>query len=334
LIDLPDLEPVWELFHLEVHPRELLARARPILMDGLQRRLAPPLAATRRAESPWAIERLVRLDGYEAVAMQQGWGLFNPTRRPAASIWAVEILRRKGVVERCRSALAAALHAAGAAWPQARGAEAIDLVVVPGDPANRNFMTRTHGLSVAARSPGLVLVQVWPSAGNLERLPAAMARAAAHQVLAPRLDLAEQLNCESAADRIGHTLGVCRAQQLWREVLAAPCDHEAALEHAAALSGAPSYAALDTNIYGHTDQAVSTRVEPWTVEPLDEEERSYTVAVLAQMLEAAVSDSATIAGALFGDDAMRAWGHRGAGFASLAGFQVAALRPDWGSSST
>ena len=38
------------------------------------------------------------VDGYSVVAAQQGWGLFNPSRRVEASQWTFGQFRDKGVL--------------------------------------------------------------------------------------------------------------------------------------------------------------------------------------------------------------------------------------------
>ena len=198
-----DVAPLWELMTVECHPKELLQRSRAVVMEGLMLRLDGFKTLTR-SRGIFECLQVVRLDGYEVLAMQQGWGLFNPTRRRAASRWAVEQLDKTQTLANSRAALGSLLDLAGV------NPEDVRLVLVPADPSNRNLMTRAFGLSMTADAPGLVLVQVWPSPGNLNRLPAALARAAARQALLAdgtlalekRATTAELLRAEALADEL------------------------------------------------------------------------------------------------------------------------------------
>jgi len=51
------------------------------------------LAPLVRGRGAYELLQITRLDGYEVLAMQQSWGLFNPSRRRPASAWAVDRLR-------------------------------------------------------------------------------------------------------------------------------------------------------------------------------------------------------------------------------------------------
>lgn len=317
-----DVAPLWQLLTLECSPKELLRRSRDVVMEGLMPRLDGFKKLTR---GPGFFECLqaVRLDGYEVLAMQQGWGLFNPTRRREASRWAVERLERANTLHEGRAALGGLLELAGLR------ADSVRLVLIPADPANRNLMTRCFGLSVAADAPGLVLVEVWPSEGNLARLPAALARAAARQAVLKagslpvgrRPTTAQLLHAEALADRLAENAELCPPGELWREALAAPADHDAALQHIADLSQVPGYGELDTNVYAFVDEGGATSVPPFETSPLDEQERAYTIGALETELEQ--TSPSRVAAALYGDPATQQWGHPGVGLSALAGLQVA-----------
>ncbi|MEM9408741.1 MAG: hypothetical protein AAGA81_22110 [Acidobacteriota bacterium] len=322
-----DVAPLWDLLTLDCPPKELLQRSREVVMEGLMLRLDGLKTLTR---SPGVYEclQIVRLDGYEVLAMQQGWGLFNPTRRRPASRWAVAQLRENETLHACRAALGSLLELASV------DPAGVRLVLVPSDPSNRNLMARAFGLSLAADAPGLVLVQLWPSRGNLERLPAALARAAARQslladgtlALGQRPTAADLLRAEALADELAERAGLCAAGQLWRQTLAPPPDHLEALQHVAELSEVPSYDELDTNVYAFVDEGASTSVPPFEVTALDPEETEYTL----QALDAELEETAPsrVAAALYGDPAARQWGHPGVGLSALAGVQVARLWSD------
>ena len=328
---IEDVSALWELLTISCSPRELLSRSRSVIMEGLMLSLGA-LKPWTREPGLFDVLRSVRLDGYEVLAMQQGWGLFNPTRARGASSWAVKALTAQRTLESAAEFLSEALEAVELHPSSVR------VVLIPGDPANRNFMSRCHGLSVAGFLPGVVLVQVWPSIGNLERINPALARAAAYQsasaagtlVAGQRPATGTLLEIEALAAEVAQTLGACRREALWETALAAPPDHEGALASAALLCGESSYDALDTNVYGIVDEGEETRVPPFSPEQLAPDEVEYTLEALAG--EVHETEPSRVAAAIYGDPAIATWGYQGIGISSLAGVQVAHRRARAGTS--
>lgn len=255
--------------------------------------------------------------------MQQGWGLFNPTRTVSASAWACGRLT-PAVQSTAVATLTAALSRLGVESD-------VELLMVPADPANRNLMTRCHGLSVCAAVPGWVLVEIWPSDGNLDRLAAGLARAAAHQQFAlsregreAPITLADVLKVEACAAQLAAPLELVHAGSLARQLFDPPADHAATLRHIAGFYGLEGYDDLDTNVYGGLDRGADTRVPPLGPAPVvTPAERAYTREAIASERE--TTDPVRIAACLYGDEAVRAWGHAGGGYSPLAGFEVASM---------
>lgn len=319
-VRLTPTEVFHELLVSDARPTERLRLARGPIIEDIQRRL-PPLLDPERAPALFLIHQAARLDGYEVGAMQQAWGLFNPTRPVAASAWAVERLS-----EAIRKEAAANLEAAlGAGGVDAE----VELLIIPAEPANRNLMVRAHGLSITAGAAGWVLVEVWPSDGNLARLAPALARAAAHQAFAQRqrnqnraLTLAEAIAIETDAAGLAERLGLDLGLPLWRRLFAPPADHTAALQAIAAWAGLDDYDQLDSNIYGHLDRGRDTRVPALgPASDPSEDEHEYNREAIEADRES--TDPARIAACLYGDEAVELWGHPGAGYGPFAGLTTA-----------
>ncbi len=152
-------------------PKERLERSRPVLYGEGSVFQPFKLAARAQRTTLFRVMQAGAVDGYNVVAAQQGWGLFNPSRRVEASQWTFGQFRDKVVLGQIREGLeAAARHS------QAPDVE-LNVFLLPADPANRALMLRSHGLSVFAGVPGSLLIQLWPSEGNLARLGAAITRA-------------------------------------------------------------------------------------------------------------------------------------------------------------
>ncbi len=318
-VTLTDTSILTELLVARSSPRERLRRARGPLMDDLQARLLP-LIGTHACPALFQVQQVARLDGYEVAAMQQTWGLFNPTRSIEASSWAVAQL--------CADVVHAASDALDGALARLGATAEVELLVVPGDPANRNLMVRSHGLSVCAVAPGWVLVEIWPSQGNLDHLMPSLVRAAAHQKFAQQLaridqpvTLAQALQVEAGAGQLAEAMGHGPAATLGRRLFSPPVDYEATLEAIAGFYDLERYDELDTNIYGGLDRGGETRVPAFEHAPdMADDERAYTLEAIAS--EHDTTDPVRIASCLYGDPAVQAWGHPGGGYAMLAGLDA------------
>jgi uncharacterized protein YjaZ len=176
-------------FTVRRRPKELFAHVHATLLSpgGLFDALSPINKA--RSQGGFDVMEAAQHDGYEVLFGQQGWGLFNPTRRIEASAWEFEQYADVDLLGR----LSGWLRAFAEYFPHASQPERIECYVLPADPANRACMITTHGLSCFGGVPGYLALQVWPSRGNLTRLGPALARVFAHNLRwanAPRLQSA------------------------------------------------------------------------------------------------------------------------------------------------
>lgn len=293
-------------------PAARLELARPVLYgEGSPLEQFKVLTRSRRTRLFQTMQAGL-VDGYSVVAAQQGWGLFNPGRSLEASQWTFERFRTLDVLGQIREELSAAASYLSAHLPNE-----LNVFLLPADPANRALMLRAHGLSVFAGLPDALLIQLWPSEGNLSRLDAALTRALVHIAEgrdAEPLTLRAVLEREKrAAELVSGRFPAFAEPQLLS--FRAPENWESALAHAATLCGAESYDALKANIYGGDGASV----EPVpSVSPL--EERAYVHAVLLEHL--GETQPTRIAACLYGDEVVAAQGHPGMGAPLFAGLQT------------
>ena len=300
-------------------PKELLALARAPLYGpgGIFERLHPLFDG--KVRGGFEVMQAAQQDGFDAVAAQQMWGLFNPTRPREASDLAVTRLVEwdaQGVARRCLERFAAALA------PPAP--KRLELALVPGDPAHRSFMAFNHGLSAFGGTPGHLLVALWPTRGNLARLEPALARAVVHNVrfaLAPPADppaLVDLLVAEGlAAAFVAEAFP--ELPMPWHAPFRKPDDWDDALAEVAAIAGVPSYDDLRVNVYGSTAPVGSVR--PPVSEPMDAETLAYAAEVVLATRDA--TEAPRVAAHLYGDEFVAFHGHATAGLPPWAGFEVA-----------
>ena len=200
----------------------------------------------------------------------------------------------------------------------------VDCLLLPCDSANRALMAFSHGLSVYGAAPGLIMLRLWPCAGNLERLPAALARAWAqtlrHLVFgrATLRRLADFLVMEGLAavlvDRLQPETGAP-----WLETLAKPVGWDAELAHIArAWYGLADYSELVTNVYGA--QVVMGPERAPSARPMDTDTLALATVFLGEELETA--QAVRIAAYMYGDELLTRNGHAAAGMPACAGFEV------------
>jgi uncharacterized protein YjaZ len=259
-------------------------------------------------------------DGYEVLFGQQGWGLFNPTRRIEASAWEFEQYADVDLLGR----LSDWLRAFAEHFPHSGQPVRIECYVLPADPANRAFMITTHGLSCFGGVPGYLAVRVWPSRGNLTRLRPTLARIFAHNLRwanVPWIEsvtLGDFLVLEGLAATFVAEL-FPEQEVPWLVAFRAPDDWNAALQSVADIYGVPRYDDLLVNVYGSTTPVGSER--PPRALPLSAEELEYARAVIGGALD--TRDARIIAAHLYGDELLAAQGHPTVGLPPFAGFEVA-----------
>lgn len=259
---------------------------------------------------------------------QQGWGIFNPTRKKEISAWEIEQFRQQEVLAQAEAHLQRAATALADGGPTP---DDINVVVMMGDPANRALMVGNHGLSGFGGAPGEIFVTLFPSAGNLARLGAVLTRLYVHNIFwhrrsfDPLPTLADFLMVEGQAFRAIEVLYPEFADTPWLTPFTAPPDHEATLGWIAGRSGVNSYNELRTNVFGSMLSGDDVPTPP-RGEPLTEDELAYSIAVVREGLT--VTEWPLIAAYLYGDEIVGAMGHPTVGLSPYAGFEVA-YRDSW-----
>lgn len=304
-----------ELLTSTAHARERFEIARSTFL------VAPEPGDWSRAKDfrPFQVMEAVLRDGYDVRVAQQVFGLFSPSRKIRASAWAIERLNEAGAYEQTRATIA---RVAASIAPALLPAE-LRLAILPADPSNRNVMIRNAGLSILGSARHLV-VEVWPSAGNLARLGPAIVRSFVLAVrwmasdAARRYTLADALAAEGLAAALAGDM-FPEHQAPWLVGHIAPESWPADLQAVAELYGAASYAKVPANDYGHS---IWREMEPPPpAAPLDTDELAYAEDVIRAALDA--NDPRTIAAHLYGDAIVAEQGHPQAGLPPYAGFEVA-----------
>lgn len=307
------------LFTARVRPKALLARAQAPLFDpgGLRGWLRVP--AARKEHGGYAVMQAAQQDGYDVMMAQQMWGLFDPGRKPEASVWAFDRLLATDVLGCAR----AWLRAAAEMLPAARDLTRLACILVPADPVNRNLMVLNHGLSVFGGVPGYVVAEVWPSEGNLARLHPALVRAVAHNVrwaCAPvqgEVTLGDLLVREGLSAAVVAATCADHADAPWLVAGHPADDWSAALAAVARLYGVSAYDAIGFNVYGARFSSGPPPPDTW---PLDAEERAYTRDLIGPAL--AVSAPGQVAAYLYGDALVSPQGHPTVSLPPYAGVEV------------
>lgn len=321
---VPDtLSELEVMLTVRMRARERQELAQPVFREEGGMFTALNVLMNEKARGGYEVLAAAQLEGFDVLAGQQGWGLFNPTRSPEASAWALQRLREAHVLEQTRLTLERCAQAlTGLALP-----ESTSCYVIPADPANRNLMVRNRGLSVFGRLPGWVLIEVWPSEDNLERLGPELARAF-HQGV--RLACVPWGDSPTLADYLAvEGLSACFADSLFGEGRAGPWHPQpqaaerwqATLEEVARMSGAPSLEEMQTNVYGMRVSMSPSAVQPPPPAPMDQEELTYSVSVLREALEETAPGR--IAAYLYGDALVAPQGYAAVGLSPYVGLAVA-----------
>ena len=259
--------------------------------------------------------------GYFTMA-QQGWGLFNPTRRVEASAWVFERFEELDILARIERQLQSLL----AAYPATPVPDELHVTLFPSDPANAGVMRMEYGFAIFGGTPGWLVMQMWPDAGNLARLDAMLAYGYAWQMRQHALagkalyTLADHLVMEGLAAAFIADCVTDLHVPAWAVTVAPPDHWDATLDQVAAMYGLKGYDDMIVNVYGHMIPVGPER--PPVPEPLDAEELAYAAAIMREAL--AETNPVRIAAYLYGDEIIAAKGHAAAGLSPFSGFYVGA----------
>ncbi len=288
--------------------KDLLELAHPLFYaeDAVFRRLMPVLQANS------FVAKLAEVTN-KGVSSQQGFGLFNPNRKLVASQWVYQSFAELSIETQLKNLL---LEIAD---KLKNLPENINVFVLPADPANRRTMLRDCGQAYFA-TKDLLIVQLWPSKGNMALLKAQLASALAQlsfQIEQPVMTLKDALSWQAKASRC--------VKELCPEISNAPflavqaaTDWDAVLAELAELYEVPSYDAIPSNIYGSDGSGVSPLAP---VRKLEQEELEYAFEVLEANL--AETHVAKIAAFLYGDEIVTSQGHEGQAMPNYAGLELA-----------
>lgn len=322
-IIVPDTLAQFEpLFTSRERPKALFSRAQGIINpNGVTHRLNHDLDDRRR--NGFDVMQAAQHDGYEALIGQQVWGLFNPSRSRDASDWEFAQYQQVAILDLIERAVTECVRRLALTEEQAAYLPQLQCMLVPADPANRTFMALNHGLSGFGGAPGYLLLRVWPSAGNLARIPAVLARLVANnlrQVARPEglLTLGDWLVLEGLSAAFVETAGIPLNAAPWLVAFAKPDDWDAALAHVAQFYQLARYNDLVVNVYG--GQVPIGDERPPQAAPLDAEDLEYAGEIITSALD--VSDATTIAAYMYGDAIVAMQGHPAVGLPPYAGFEV------------
>lgn len=315
IFNTPDLlEP---FFTSTASPKERMKEIQAVVQskDGLWAWVAKTQKQAR--QYGYATMEAASLDGFDVLFAQQMWGLFNPSRKREVSAWAFQRMRQVNVLGQVKGWLERLSTYFGPLAP-----EQLEVALVPADPANRNLMIHCHGLSTYAH-PGRILIQLWPSEGNLARLGGVVSRGFVQAIRWQRLRgptarLADYLVMEGLAAALVEE-GFPEEPLPWLVALRKPGDWEGALEKIAQMYGLENYSQLRTNVYGTVSQ-VGEMVLP-EARVYSAEELEYARHICEQALQE--TDPRRIAAYLYGDEFVRKSGHPTVGMPLFGGLEVA-----------
>lgn len=310
------------LFELRVHPKELFERAQKPLYgpDGLLNLISTPMK--EKAGGGYEVMTAAASDGYAVMMAQQMWGLFNPRRKQEASHWAFAQMIEADIINAARAWIGRFDQFLGSS-----GLSQIECFILPADPANRSVMISSRGLSSFGGVPGYLLIQIWPSRGNLARLGAALARLFTHNARwsharrKKSATLGDFLALEGLASGVVAHFCSESEREPWLAAFRKPDDWDAALDHVARIYGVKSFSEIVANVYGMS-APVGEEQGPQSAR-MKIEEIAYAREVISRSLE--VADGQVIAAHLYGDLVVAAQGHQTVGLPPYAGFEIAHL---------
>lgn len=261
--------------------------------------------------------KAVRSDGIDLLEMQQQFGVFNPSRNKEATSWYYFEEDRLSLTQ---TVIQTVLDCASF-LPQSLLPSQLHVAIVPADCADPIFMRRQGGLSVYGRTPGYLLVRIWPTEGNLYRLGPAVLRALIHGIRRQEgaLSLGEAVATEGvAAYWVQKQYGPCEVDHAWMLALQHAKDWARVLHQIAEWYGEQDYGNVEVNIYGSRLKAGSISVVP--PEPYSSEELAYAWGELKRNWNS--NEPVTVAGFLYGDMLLSEQGYPTSGVPAYSGFAV------------
>ena len=259
------------------------------------------------------------LDGHEVTAAQQMWGLFSPSRSGRATMWALERFKARDVWGSVNTTIAKVRHVL-----RVEGSVPVPAVLlIPADPSNLNLMVANAGLSTFGGLRDVLMVEVWPSDGNLARLTECVARALTDNIFwrmrpsgAPRL--LDFVLLEGIASQVVEEMGKACDAPLGLAAFTAPKDWQRALQTVAQLYDLAEFFAVVGNVY--CSRASVGTSAPVTACELSWEELCYASEVISSALS--TTKPLEIAAHLYGDEVVGRQGHPTVGLAPFSGFLV------------
>lgn len=311
-------------FTSTAHPKQRLADALDTILGeaGFQNRLGKLNAA--REQGGYEVMAAVLKEGYNIFYAEQGWGLFNPSRKVAASAWEFARYREVDILAQIRHWLTHFAAAIGDVPALPR----VECFLLPSDPGNRRFMAENFGLSTFGGVPGALSIRIWPSVNSLARLGPTLARIFIHNVRWAMAPVAESPTLADLLVTEGLAASFVREQfpqepLPWLVAFRAPEGWQATLDDVAqAFYDMDSYDEVVGNIYGMAVTADESLLPP-SLSPsgaLDEEEMLYAGDIIRDALGERLP--ARIAAYLYGDEIVTAQGYEAMGLPLYAGFEV------------
>lgn len=301
------LEP---LFCVQHKPKDLLSKTKPIFFedDSPFRQLMPVVLSD---SLPAQVLKICNW----GVSPQQGWGLFNPNRKVEASQWVFERFYEEKLFEHAQERL----ELFADIFSENALPEVLNVFLLPADPANRITMLRSFGSAFFA-TKDMLIVQLWPSQGNVDKLGALLARAFAQLIWQRKTEpktLKDMIEQEGFATEFVAQHYPDKAET-WALSIQPAYDWDDALRALSQLYGVKNYDDIPANVYG-TDGSSIARLPP--VKPLEAEELEYAQSLLQENLTE--TEASKIAALLYGDDLVTPQGYMGQGMPNYAALELA-----------
>jgi uncharacterized protein YjaZ len=240
----------------------------------------------------------VRSDGIDLLEAQQQYGLFNPSRNVEATKWCFDESAGLQIDKRIEKGLSAIAEA----LPPSLLPERLAVYILPPDCANGDFILNGSGLTCYGRIPGYMLVRIWPTAGNMNRLGPVLARSLIHGVRRRAVMLKSPIPLGEAFVMEG--LAAAFVYRMFPDLehppfigFRPPNDWEEVLSRIAGYYGESRYDDITVNVYGSGVKAGSMR--PPLAVPLTDEELDYAAEEIR--LQADRSEPNLVAAYLYGD---------------------------------
>jgi uncharacterized protein YjaZ len=263
---------------------------------------------------------VARVDGSDVLSGHQVWGLFDPLRLVDAADWMFEQVASGEVQERAQAELD---ELVGLYCVEAQ-MDDLAFVLLPADPANRNFMVFNHGVSCFAGVPGRIFLELWPSAGNLARLEPVLARAVIENLRwawsgrERRPALGDMLALEGLAAVLVAERFEAWRDEPWLAAVKPPDAWEDDLHAFARFFDLERYDDVLTKVYGSPAPVYGQR--PTVPAALPPDDLRAVTDKITSALD--VTEPRQVAAHLYGDEPVARHGQPTVGLPPFAGFEV------------